>query len=715
MIKRIFFYFGIGSCILFSGCNNEDLVSENAAGLTIVLTGDESLTTRSLPSELDKPIQESFTASVVSATDGQSFYNGLLKDFTKPLTLETGNYTVSATYGENPLIGWDTPYYIGRVETEVIKNKAQTVEVPCKVGNALAAFSITDSDKLSAFLSEYYIELAVSGTDDRAAEIEWRPTENRHPYFKAESKVNITLKGTRTDGSAYTLSIHTIESALPRTLYKYNLAVENTSGTGEGFSFKIDKSTETVTLSETIPENWLPAPKIVSDAFDANNVLTYTETSSPSVEITYSTTRSAEEAVLTLHIEDPNLSSVTGEYNLSALTDEQKAKLATADIKLYDLDNGAGKKIDLSDLTASLVTGVGGSEVLNHIGLKVKANGRETERNYTIKTVKPEFALSVYPGNIWTKEFTVSPLSKEDVTAGNVEKISSDLAYQYSADGNTWNTLPGDYRLAELNPGDTYYVRGIYRGDIYSNVKEVTTYRQIALENGGLEGGSVSIGADKNGSKYGAVYTWAGWSTLNELTCDDTNAFIWGNTAFNSRSGTRPSSEIRPGSSGTSSIRIMTMGYGYGNWSGPDLYTPSELFLGSLTDVDHKKDTATKNYGISYASHPTGVRFYYKYAPYDNDKSDIFVKVMHDDTVLGEGQLQETNSIPSFTEYTMNITYDEQYKGLEVNKLILVFKSGFNTSVKDYGTSSKMGSNSAEPSHRGSELYIDDIELTYDK
>lgn len=159
----------------------------------------------------------------------------------------------------------------------------------------------------------------------------------------------------------------------------------------------------------------------------------------------------------------------------------------------------------------------------------------------------------------------------------------------------------------------------------------------------------------------------------------------------------------------------MTMGYGYGNWSGPDLYTPSELFLGSLTDVDHKKDTATKNYGISYASHPTGVRFYYKYAPYDNDKSDIFVKVMHDDTVLGEGQLQETNSIPSFTEYTMNITYDEQYKGLEVNKLILVFKSGFNTSVKDYGTSSKMGSNSAEPSHRGSELYIDDIELTYDK
>ena len=47
--------------------------------------------------------------------------------------------------------------------------------------------------------------------------------------------------------------------------------------------------------------------------------------------------------------------------------------------------------------------------------------------------------------------------------------------------------------------------------------------------------------------------------------------------------------------------------------------------------------------------------------------------------------------------------------------MIVVFKSGFNAEVYNYGTGSEMGNNSAEPSHRGSELYIDDVSLVYDK
>lgn len=202
---------------------------------------------------------------------------------------------------------------------------------------------------------------------------------------------------------------------------------------------------------------------------------------------------------------------------------------------------------------------------------------------------------------------------------------------------------------------------------------------------------------------------------MNELTCDDTHAFIWGNTAFNSRSGTRPSSSVPEGSEGSSSAWIMTMGYGYGG-SSPNKVTPSELFLGTLTDVNHDEDTATKNYGINYKSHPTGLRFFYKYAPYNNDSSDIYIQVKGSGgEILGEAKLNQNQKIDTFTEVTLNIDYDSQYVHLEPATLVIVFKSGFNSDVKDYGTSSLMGNNSAEPSHRGSELYIDDISLVYDK
>lgn len=63
----------------------------------------------------------------------------------------------------------------------------------------------------------------------------------------------------------------------------------------------------------------------------------------------------------------------------------------------------------------------------------------------------------------------------------------------------------------------------------------------------------------------------------------------------------------------------------------------------------------------------------------------------------------------------MQIEYKSEYLKMKPSKLVVVFKSGFNSEVKDYGTSSLTGSNSAEPSHRGSELFIDDVSLVYDK
>lgn len=422
---------------------------------------------------------------------------------------------------------------------------------------------------------------------------------------------------------------------------------------------------------------------------------------------------------LKFNFEDAQFASLNGkEYLLSDAEDKAAVEEALG-IALPEI--GATEAgIDLSGVVSRMQTHAGAT-VNNTIEVDVMANDRWSSEDESVNRVyklvcnKPVFRIDAYPGNIWTKEFTVNALREEQVESGNFSAISESITYQYSTDQSEWFALSDGMRQDKLKPGTTYYIRGLYRGVIPGEVAEVTTYPETPLENGGLEGGYISKGQDKNSSQYGAVYMWNGWSTLNELTCDDTHAFIWGNTAFNSRSGTRPA-EPREESSGSQSVWIMTMGYGYGGTSAGEFVTPSELFLGTLTNVNHDDDEATKNYGISYKSRPTGLKFYYKYTPYNGDSSDIYIQIKGaDNEILGLATLNESNVVNNFTEIKLSIIYNSEYARIEPATLVVVFKSGFNSEVYDYGSWSLMGSNSAEPSHRGSELFIDDVELVYDK
>ncbi|MCS2776458.1 hypothetical protein NXW80_20555 [Bacteroides fragilis] len=204
---------------------------------------------------------------------------------------------------------------------------------------------------------------------------------------------------------------------------------------------------------------------------------------------------------------------------------------------------------------------------------------------------------------------------------------------------------------------------------------------------------------------YGAQYEWSGWTTLNVMTAGECAITAY---AYNSRSGTRPTEDVPEGAEtgDKSAVWIMTIGYGYGGTNNkPKNITQSEL----------KKD-------ISYSSHPTGVRFWYKYAPYKGDKTDIKVEIYNGETLIGDGQLQTDEVISSYQPYLLNINYLNEYIDLKPDKLVLLFKSGFNTEVEkresfsgSWWQSELTNSNMANPMFRGSELFIDDVELIYDK
>jgi hypothetical protein len=707
-------------CIWLSGCQaDENLRSANETGLLITLT-DESdhAYARTMPSALEKPVADMFHLRVAySGTDNVAYDDKC----TESILLKEGTYDLTATYGENPVIALDAPYYIGKLESqEVVTGQMTSANISCMVGNALLSVIYNES-ALKKVYDTYFVTVSVGQES-----VDLDATSGKSAYFQAGSSVSLVfhgqLAGTGQEVS-YDIPAQEKFANIPaKTHVKVTLGVDESS-VSSGVGISVEKlETETVSVVETLPSEFMPKPKLEAEGF-VNNELSFAETEKKTAVIRLKLASPLQDLKLKFHSTDEKFAGLEAEKEYVLSNAEDKAAVETAlGITLPDIGTTEGS-LDFTSLIPQLMTD-NGNTVSSTIEVDVEANNRwasedeAANRVYILKCNKPIFHVSVYPGNIWTKEFTMNPLIAEEVEAGDYELLSQKMTYQFSMNGETgWTNLGDDLRKADLQPGGTYFVRGVYRDAINSEPVAVTTYPQIELTNGGLEGASISKGEDKNSSKYGAVYNWSGWSTLNELTCDKCTIFIWwGNTAFNSRSGTRPSSSVREGSEGSSSVWIMTMGYGYGGFSGPEKMTPSELFLGTLTDVNHDEDTATKNYGINYKSRPTGLRFFYKYAPYNNDSSDIYIQVKGSGgEILGEAKLNQNQTIATFTEITLNIDYNPQYVHLEPATLVIVFKSGFNSDVKDYGTGDRTGTNSAEPSHRGSELYIDDISLVYDK
>ena len=82
---------------------------------------------------------------------------------------------------------------------------------------------------------------------------------------------------------------------------------------------------------------------------------------------------------------------------------------------------------------------------------------------------------------------------------------------------------------------------------------------------------------------------------------------------------------------------------------------------------------------------------------------------------IGKGILQEENEVSSYKDCILQIIYVEKYKHLSPDRISIVFKSGFNSEVESRESGSLTSSNTANPKFRGSELYIDDISLIYDK
>lgn len=711
-------------CSVFVGCSKDDEQTERSGFVISLDEATVDVVSRATPKELGKPLDVNFHIKVVNTTTGSSVYDGA---FTKLIPVNAGSYELTASYGEDVELEFDTPYYIGTVTAEHQKNVNTPVSIPCKVGNALLSVVFENASAFNQLYKKYGLRVDVGESSKTIGGNETA----KSLYFKAGSDVKIYFDATKKDNSPYSVDLTAgLTSVLPFKAADHAVVKLSTSA----FGLKIEKiEVEKVTVSETIPVEWLPKPKV--SGFED---ITYVETDdAPSAVIDYTASLPIQDMELTVNMQDEQYSAYNKTYTLSTLTSDDRANLGKLGIELPEVGVAKTGTINLQNLIGTLQTNAGAT-VDNTFSLRVKANNRWSDetaaaKTYKVEVVKPEFSVNVDERNCWSREFTVDEVS---ITSGNAERLKEKMVYQYF-NGSEWvdcadrNNAKGRLqqfasRADEISTKQ-YKVRALYRGAISSNEVTATLETPAQLPNSDMEEWqSVKLGKtsifggradfyDFLPYKSGESDIW--WATKNERSRDYSVSRIK-ITSAPCVSYTDDSSIVHGGSK---SALIYTSGHGGSYASTVDIIYPEGAFAGSLFIGKYKWSDGKEQLdpGHAFSKRPTSLVFWYKYIPKNTDSFKVYAELKNGNDIIASGTYIPT-AISSETEWvkielplvyvdTPNVATDIFVQFLSTEKTSFV--------ASDFDKKKKVSFPNMPnwEVHMGSRLYIDDISLVYDK
>lgn len=249
---------------LLASCVQEDGLSL-ANGKLHLSIGKISTQTgsRATPSELGKPLAEHFQLKVQRQGSQYTTYEGV---FQKEISVNIGTYDITATYGEDVIIGRDTPYYIGTAKATINKDESTTVSIPCKVGNALVSVAFGKNQDENARFDKFYEEYGLLvHIGNYSMGIDKEQTASSI-YFPAGSQPQFYFYGTLKSDNGRMVSIELNHKNLPDVFHaadhaKLTLTLPDPES---ALGVNISKAeVTTVQLDETIPLSWLPVSTVI--------------------------------------------------------------------------------------------------------------------------------------------------------------------------------------------------------------------------------------------------------------------------------------------------------------------------------------------------------------------------------------------------------------------------------------------------------------------
>lgn len=693
--------------VLFVACSEEENLSQTGkTGFLVSLAEDVKVDSRKTPEELGKPAASQFKLKITNQTTGSELYSGSYTEDLIPVS--AGMYEIEATYGDNLVLALDAPYYKGTAEADLADGESKTVQVNCKVANALASVEF-DNSGTNTFESQfvsYGVRVSVNTS------VTTLPNDGKSAYYRAGSMPVFTFVGTlRNGGGVKEVPLENSNLSSPSTFAagKHCRITLKLSDAAPGLRVEISKvEVDSVTINETIPLEWLPKPKVTAEGFTDNTLFMY-ETETPTAKFNFNLSSALQELKFTLNLADETYQSLNKTYTLSELSEEDRTALTNAGVVLPVIGSKEAS-LDFTGLAAKLTGSTTGDVLSNVITLdEVKANNRvlEGEQVYTIQTSAPDFELIVYPGNTWTKQFTANT----QIIHGNADVIRKGMTFEYSTDGIIW-TPAADSLITELIPGTTYQIQGKF-GKHISKIVDVKTYEVLTIPNSTLDDGYGTTYPKDDNPLYSFIGDWI--DTRNELTChsDGVNAF------YVSKSSTLPIND-----NGSTVAHMMVIGWGAGNSCAFGNKTGSvigNISSGIVCVGDYDASSDVINAKEAYIR-PTSLTFTYKASPYNGDEYLVEVVLLNItdgvETIIGEGILQSGNTVNDYSTQSIDINYDDSALELPISHVKVLFKAGTKEDkdhLEDKFRDASLLDGYVNAYIIGSQFWLDSFQFNYDK
>lgn len=727
---------------LLAACQEERLEQGLQSGFLIALSEIESeVETRTAPADLPDPVKTEFKVTIRNqGTDKQQ----TVKWSEEVVPAEPGTYTLTAEFGENPDLGFDQPYYKGEKTDQTVRDGYTTeVSIPCEVANALVSIRIKEEDQaeFEKNFPDAYVKISVGNVKDQM----WTDL-NTSAYFKAGSTLSQLLlyKGHET-GELDLLKEAGATVPKPFQAKDHLIITLGLQGQSGNLSLVVEKAEiKEETISETIPMEWLPRPKVTGFDAEGTKEITYTETADAvSAAISFSGAMPIEDWEMTLDFADPVYKSLNKKYTFSTLTEEDRTSLTQAGIVLPSLDEAKDGKIDFTGLTEKLQV-ASNDETTNTIKLRVKANNRWSseegeEDAFTIKTIAPEIVPTAEPEDIWTKTLTISGC---EVKTGKLDP-STIQEYQY-LDGSEWNDCAdGLAALSDIPADNQMQVRAMYREGVYAKPVTIKLEKPEQLPNSGMDEWT----NDNYKDDYYSFNPWREkdenihWDTSNLFTTRHRNngeAFgfptIANYNGFHSVSyvpGRRElAAELRSTANGRGNTRIdwpsvRHTEQDYNKVAGELFIGTTKVTMGTnpgVGDADGSKDTYEREKNAIFTNRPTALKFWYKYAPYNSDTWSAHIELLDEaKKVIIEQDFTSSEAKNDWTEAIVSLDYNKGTVYEKCKYIYVIFRStvnaGANMPYREITQTFYVGDQAKtfSPAYVGSVLTIDDISLVYDK
>lgn len=508
-----------------------------------------------------------------------------------PISLRAGHYTVRASHGQNAEAAFNSPYYAGETEVDIVIGQTATASIECALANVKVSVKV--SDVVKEKFSSYSVTVS-NGAADGSLTFGAGNLDNSG-YFKCpeDGILYYVVNITNTDGDSFTIE-QSINGVKPRDHYIINLDVNPDVTTSAAAALRI---TVDNTVNEQDHDMDLnlnkPARPVLTEAggADISGPMRAPQGVGKTGLFNLESKGGVQRVVLTHSSDEIAALGIPNKLNLQEAGEDVRTAAAEKGLVWADFKSGATSVSGLLDIRTLLAYNL----PLGTYTLTLSVLDQYAQRVDFLLTlnVTPAVEVSVDRVNAWARSAYVHSVFY-------TESRPEGMALQYRKKGeDAWTQFSGDFDVVEtsftahitgLEPATTYEVMpytALEQNE--ASVFDFTTEEAAQLPNFNFDSWS------DNGHSANAEGT-SFWDSGNA-----------GASMMNKYPTSQESSYVVSGSAVKMQSQFVGVG-ALGKFAGGNIYSGTFVELVGMNG-------AIIDFGRPYTSRPSALKGWYSYAP----------------------------------------------------------------------------------------------------